>query len=36
MLAEVAAALGMRVVLEPLDGSDLDQITRPWLEGSTG
>lgn len=34
-LAEVAAALGMRVVLEPLDGSDLEQITRPLLEGST-
>lgn len=34
-LAEVAAALGMRVVLEPLDPSDRDQITRPLLEGST-
>jgi transcriptional regulator with XRE-family HTH domain len=34
-LAEVAAALGMRVVLEPLDASDREQITRPLLEGST-
>jgi transcriptional regulator with XRE-family HTH domain len=32
-LAEVAAALGMRVVLEPLDASDREQITRPLLEG---
>jgi len=35
-LAEVAAALGMRVVLEPLDAGDREQITRPLLEGSTG
>jgi len=34
-LAEVAAALGMRVVLEPLDASDQEQITRPLIEGST-
>jgi transcriptional regulator with XRE-family HTH domain len=34
-LAELAAALGMRVVLEPLDASDREQITRPLLEGST-
>jgi DNA-binding phage protein len=34
-LAEVAAALGMRVVLEPLGASDQEQITRPLLEGST-
>jgi DNA-binding phage protein len=35
-LAEVAAALGMRVVLEPLGANDREQITRPLLEGSTG
>ena len=34
-LAEVAAALGMRVVLEPLDADDRKQITGPLLEGST-
>jgi DNA-binding phage protein len=34
-LAEVATALGMRVVLEPLGTSDREQITRPLLEGST-
>lgn len=34
-LAEVAAALGMRVVLEPLSASDREQITRPLLDGST-
>jgi transcriptional regulator with XRE-family HTH domain len=34
-LAEVAAALGMRVTLEPLEAADLEQITRPLLEGST-
>jgi DNA-binding phage protein len=33
-LAEVAAALGMRVVLEPLDAKDQEQITRPLIEGS--
>jgi transcriptional regulator with XRE-family HTH domain len=32
-LAEVAAALGMRVVLEPLDADDRQQITRPLHEG---
>jgi len=35
-LAEVAAALGMRVVLEPLDADDRERITGPLLEGSTG
>jgi transcriptional regulator with XRE-family HTH domain len=34
-LAEVAAALGMRVVLEPLDTSDREQITRALIDGST-
>jgi transcriptional regulator with XRE-family HTH domain len=34
-LAEVAAALGMRVVLEPLGADDQQQITRPLLEGSS-
>ena len=34
-LAEVAAALGMRVVLEPLGAGDREQITRPLLEGMT-
>src|SRR5580693_9455653 len=34
-LAEVAAALGMRVVLEPLGATDREQITRPLLEGGT-
>lgn len=34
-LAEVAAALGMRVVLEPLETEDRQQITEPLLEGST-
>ncbi len=34
-LAEVAAALGMRMVLEPLGADDRQQITRPLLEGST-
>jgi transcriptional regulator with XRE-family HTH domain len=34
-LAEVAAALGMRVTLEPLDADDRQQITRPLLEGAT-
>ena len=35
-LAEIAAALGMRVVLEPLGAKDQEQITRPLIEGSTG
>ncbi len=35
-LAEVAAALGMRVVLEPLGAHDRQQITEPLLAGSTG
>jgi transcriptional regulator with XRE-family HTH domain len=34
-LAEVAAALGMRVVLEPLDADDRKRITGPLLAGST-
>ena len=34
-LAEVAAALGMQVVLEPLGARDQEQITRPLIEGST-
>lgn len=32
-LAEVAAALGMRVVLEPLKAQDKQQITEPLLVG---
>jgi transcriptional regulator with XRE-family HTH domain len=32
-LAEVAAALGMRVVLEPLGADDRQQITQPLIEG---
>jgi transcriptional regulator with XRE-family HTH domain len=34
-LAEVAAALGMRVVLEPLEAGDRKHITGPLLAGST-
>jgi transcriptional regulator with XRE-family HTH domain len=34
-LAEVAAVLGMRVVLEPLEADDRRRITSPLLEGST-
>jgi transcriptional regulator with XRE-family HTH domain len=34
-LAEIAAALGMRVVLEPLGARDQEEITRPLIEGST-
>lgn len=34
-LAEVAAALGMRVVLEPFGDGDRKCITGPLLEGST-
>ena len=34
-LAEVAAALGMRVVLAPLGADDRKRITVPLLEGST-
>ncbi len=33
-LAEVAAALGMRVVLEPMGADDRHRITEPLLEGS--
>lgn len=32
-LAEVAAALGMRVSLEPLTADDRRQITQPLLDG---
>jgi transcriptional regulator with XRE-family HTH domain len=35
-LAEVAAALGMRVTLEPLNADDRQQITRPLLDGAAG
>ena len=35
-LAEVAAALGMRVVLEPLGDEDRREITGPLLEGRSG
>ena len=35
-LAEVAAALGMRVTLEPLSADDRQQITQPLLDGATG
>jgi hypothetical protein len=34
-LAEIAAALGLRVVLEPLSTDDRRQITQPLLSGST-
>lgn len=34
-LAEVAAVLGMRVVLAPLEADDRRRITGPLLEGST-
>jgi transcriptional regulator with XRE-family HTH domain len=33
-LAEVAAALGMRVALEPLSADDRQQITQPLLDGA--
>ncbi len=32
-LAEVAAALGMRVALEPLPPAERNQVTKPLLEG---
>jgi transcriptional regulator with XRE-family HTH domain len=32
-LAEVAAALGMRITLEPLPETERGQVTRPLLEG---
>lgn len=34
-LAEVAAALGMRIRLEPLPADERDQVTKPLLEGRT-
>jgi transcriptional regulator with XRE-family HTH domain len=33
-LSEIAAALGMRVVLEPLSADERQQITGPLLEGT--
>jgi transcriptional regulator with XRE-family HTH domain len=35
-LAEVAAALGMRIALEPFDDHDEGRITRPLREGGSG
>jgi hypothetical protein len=32
-LAEVAAALGMRITVEPLPVADREQVTTPLLEG---
>jgi hypothetical protein len=32
-LAEVAAALGMRITLEPLAASERESVTAPLLEG---
>ncbi len=34
-LAEVAAALGMRITLEPLNKTDREKVTEPLLEGRT-
>ncbi|WP_136708055.1 helix-turn-helix transcriptional regulator [Agromyces sp. H66] len=34
-LAEIAAALGMRITLEPLDQEGLATTTRPLLDGAT-
>ncbi len=34
-LAEVAAALGMRITLEPLPEAERGQVTKPLLEGRT-
>jgi transcriptional regulator with XRE-family HTH domain len=34
-LTAVAAALGMRLTLEPLPGPEREQITRPLMEGRT-
>lgn len=34
-LAEVAAALGLRITLEPLPEADRSQVTKPLLEGRT-
>lgn len=34
-LAEVAAALGMRITLEPLDDDERSQVTEPLLAGRT-
>jgi transcriptional regulator with XRE-family HTH domain len=35
-LAEIAAALGMRIILEPLDASERQQVTEPLRHGNTG
>ena len=35
-LAEVAAALGMRIILEPLDASERQRVTEPLRHGNTG
>lgn len=32
-MAEIAAALGMRVTLEPLPSAERDKVTKPLLEG---
>jgi transcriptional regulator with XRE-family HTH domain len=34
-LAEVAAALGMRVTLEPLPAAERNEVTKPLLEGQS-
>lgn len=34
-LAEIAAALGMRVTLEPLPAADREHVTEPLLEGAS-
>lgn len=34
-LAEVAAALGLRITVQPIPESERDQITQPLLEGRT-
>jgi transcriptional regulator with XRE-family HTH domain len=35
-LAEVAAALGMRIILEPLDASERQRVTESLRHGNTG
>jgi transcriptional regulator with XRE-family HTH domain len=35
-LAEVAAALGLRITVEPISKAERDQITEPLLQGRTG
>lgn len=34
-LAELAAALGLRITVEPISKAERNQITRPLLEGRT-